>query len=528
MMSSVHSLGISQRLRSALSEMGVDTPSPLQQRAIPVLLELDADVIVRYPEATESVFVYGPALIQRMDFDFNDIQALVLVPDSQRAEEVTELLGEFARYLSRLQVVCLSGGSASANSKRLRGGAHIVVSDGENLEKLVDQKLVDFSQVQICVVESEFFDASKNVSLFSRIIENLPGDFLLWAIDRDDPQSPVQREEYGRTIAIVLDERSSRGKDIIEIEHGYCIIRPQERANGVKRLIDAYPLWRGLIYCRTESDANYVYEQLREDGVNIDIYDGMSEISDVAWLVGTDFSGIEESYLSSANTLIHYGLPDEPDEFFERLKLIKDDGLHKRSLVIATLKDVERIQRLEKVYEISFEQRLLPDIDEIVNNNISGLADRLGSVHSGFLEGNPAFRELLSNLEKYSREEIVGKFIALEVRRYVNMYADDDFAIERDLSARKERESYKRLFINLGGMDGFDWRGIKDYIREKTGLPREEILNVDVKRKFSFFTVSCENAARITELMKEDFYQGRRISVEYSSNPDIDTLSNFI
>lgn len=514
-MTSYYSLGLSERLQHALQDIGFDEPTDFQIKVIPTLVQFESDMIVRTEHLEQDVAtVYGPALIQRIDLDFKDTQAIVLVPDNERAVKVAEGFNKLASYLPKFKVTHVANLAIQDKMRVLRKGTHVLVATAEDVQDLIIRKSIDLSQVTIEVVEPGVVGDQAEVLAIN---EAIPGDRHIWLLENE-----VESAFKSKLTDPIVIADATVHENLEALEHSYCVVRPKLRVKALKRLIDAYPSWTGIVYCRTSSDANFIYNQLHSEGVSVAVVDAFNNAEnqyDADWLIGTDFMGLHNE-LSNINTIIHYGLPDSSNEFLERIKLLDNGGNNNRSLVIATLKDVSRIKRLTQLLQLETEERLLPALNEIIQNQLLGLPERVEAVDPEIVQHLPFGGEVAKQLDEYSKEELVQRLMALELERFRLLYDEG----EREQISEAGQQGYRRLFINLGTMDGFDWKDIKDYIRNRTELRKDEVLNVDVKRKFSFFTVAAQHADLLTSKFKDDTYNGRNISVEYSSNPDDNAL----
>src|SRR6476620_12790567 len=126
-MISFKELGLSPQIQQALDELGFDEPTPIQEQAIPELLD-GHDVIGQAQTGTGKTAAFGLPMLQYIDPSSEETQALVLTPTRELCIQVTQALRAYAEHLP-VEVVAVFGGQPIAQqAPRLRAGAHVIVA----------------------------------------------------------------------------------------------------------------------------------------------------------------------------------------------------------------------------------------------------------------------------------------------------------------------------------------------------------------------------------------------------------------
>jgi ATP-dependent RNA helicase DeaD len=288
-----------------------------------------------------------------------------------------------------------------------------------------------------------------------------------------------------------------------------------------------------VVFCRTKRDTQRVAEKLIEDGYNAgalhgdlsqnqrDLVMGAFRKNQIQLLVATDVAarGID---VDDITHVINYQLPDEIETYTHRSGRTGRAGKFGVSMVIITRSEHGKIKRIEKKINQKFLEKTIPSGLEICEIQLYHLANKIRSTEidqeiTGFL---PAIEDVLEGLD---RNELIKKIFTVEFSRYYSYYQN-----KRELSSGTERANTgknetsgdsARFFINLGERDGFDWKSLKDFLRKKIGLEREDLHKVDVKGSFSFFNADKAVSGLITESLSSFEHNGRTIKVEMSNAP---------
>src|SRR5690606_20649922 len=153
-MQSFESLGLSSEIVEAVKRLGFESPTPVQSKAIPVLLEGDKDVVSLAQTGTGKTAAFGLPLIQLVDEDTFGTQALVLAPTRELCLQITNDFENFSRSVKRLNIVSVYGGASITDQiRKVKKGAHIIVATPGRLMDLLGRRVVNLASIQYLVLD---------------------------------------------------------------------------------------------------------------------------------------------------------------------------------------------------------------------------------------------------------------------------------------------------------------------------------------------------------------------------------------
>ena len=157
-------LGLSSDILKAVSEIGFETPSEIQEKSIPVLLESDKDYVGLAQTGTGKTAAFGLPMIQQIDTDFRAIQGLILCPTRELCLQIAKELASYSKYSDGVKVVAVYGGASISDQIRdIKKGANIIVGTPGRTIDLINRRALKFDQVSKVVLDEA--DEMLNLSL---------------------------------------------------------------------------------------------------------------------------------------------------------------------------------------------------------------------------------------------------------------------------------------------------------------------------------------------------------------------------
>ncbi|HNE81489.1 MAG TPA: DEAD/DEAH box helicase, partial [Flavobacteriales bacterium] len=137
-------LGIRPEILAAITELGFETPTPVQEKAIPHLLSSEQDVVALAQTGTGKTAAFGLPLLHAIDPELRQVQALVLAPTRELCVQITRDLGNFSKNLPGVRCVPVYGGANIREQMRgIQRGANVVVATPGRLTDLIDRGAID-------------------------------------------------------------------------------------------------------------------------------------------------------------------------------------------------------------------------------------------------------------------------------------------------------------------------------------------------------------------------------------------------
>ncbi|HLN95080.1 MAG TPA: DEAD/DEAH box helicase, partial [Flavobacterium sp.] len=165
-------LGLNESLLQAVRDMGFENPSEVQEKAIPLLLERDTDIVALAQTGTGKTAAFGFPLIQKIDADRRNTQALILSPTRELCLQITNEIKQYSKYIKGLHTVAVYGGASITEQARdVRKGAQIIVATPGRMQDMINRGLVDISQINYCILDEA--DEMLNMGFYEDIVSIL-------------------------------------------------------------------------------------------------------------------------------------------------------------------------------------------------------------------------------------------------------------------------------------------------------------------------------------------------------------------
>lgn len=523
-------LGLDEPILKAISDMGFETPSEIQQKAIPTLLANGADMVALAQTGTGKTAAFGFPLLQLIDTDSRVTQGLILSPTRELCLQIASELRNYAKYLPKVNVVAVYGGaSIEEQARSLKKGAQIIVATPGRMQDMIRRNFVDISHINYCVLDEA--DEMLNMGFYediTAILSHTPQEKSTWLFSATMPNevAKIARKFMRKPIEITVGTRNQATNTV---QHEYYIVSGRHRYQALKRLADANPDIFSVVFCRTKRDTQAVAEKLIEDGYNAaalhgDLSQNQRDLvmksfraRQIQMLVATDVAarGID---VDDITHVIHYQLPDEIETYNHRSGRTGRAGKSGISMVILPKSEVKKIKTIEKMIGQPFEQKQLPSGMEICEIQLYHLANNLKNT-----EVNPAIDDYLpaiyKELKNVDRDELIKKIFSVEFTRFFNYYKNaENLSVENERESRSGGSSDEvRYFINIGERDGYDWKSLKDFLKATLNLGRDDVFKVDVKNSFSFFNTDADLSDLVMSTFTDFQMDGRFINVELST-----------
>ncbi|MEH6536590.1 MAG: DEAD/DEAH box helicase [Psychroserpens sp.] len=537
-MSTFQELGLNEDLLHAITDLGFETPSDVQAKAIPILLEGDTDLVALAQTGTGKTAAFGFPMLQKINVDSRTTQGLILSPTRELCLQITNEIKLYGKYCKGLNVVAIYGGASIQDQARaVKRGAQIIVATPGRMKDMISRNMVDISKIEYSVLDEA--DEMLNMGFYediTDILSHTPEDKNTWLFSATMPKevSNIARKFMDSPIEITV---GNRNESTSQVSHEYYLVNARDRYQALKRLSDANPDIFSVIFCRTKRDTQKVAENLIEDGYSAgalhgDLSQNQRDMvmksfrnKQIQMLVATDVAarGID---VDDITHVINYQLPDEPEIYTHRSGRTGRAGKTGISMVIVSKSEVRKIKSIERIIKKEFEKKEIPDGMEICEVQLMSLASKIHNT-----EVNHEIDKYLTSInqlfEDTDKDELIKKFFSVEFTRFFNYYQktknlnaasssrDSEGESGRDYGGSKNESRY---FINVGRKDGYDWMKLKDFLKEVLELGRDDVFKVDVKESFSFFNTEKESQEKVLAFFTDFKHDGRFVNVEVSED----------
>ena len=548
---SFEALGIEESLLQGINALGFTEPTPIQEKAIPILLSGTKDFVGLAQTGTGKTAAFGLPLLQLVDSEARHPQALVVCPTRELCMQITKDIAKFSLHKKSIKSVAVYGGASIGDQIRdLKRGVQIVVATPGRLIDLIERKAINLENINYIVLD----EADEMLNMGFRediefILGNTPNRNSIWLFSATMPSEVKQvSKRFMTTPAEVTIGKANAANE--KIDHQYYTTSGVNRYHTLKRIIDFNPGIYGIIFTRTKADAQSITESLIREGYDIEALHGdltqaqrdkvMARFREknLQLLIATDVAarGID---VQGITHVINYELPDDPEVYTHRSGRTGRAGKSGICISIISQREAYRLRQIEKLLNSRFHKLDIPSGKDVCRKQFFHFIDKMLKAdisHGEYETYIPLLREKFVDMEK---EEILTRVAALEFDRFLQYYENaadlnvrDDRRTERTSDRFNERSTdrresggrrversssdrggagYKKLFINLGTKDGFYKASFLQFILDLSDLKKEVLGKIDMKEMNSWVEIETGVANQMIKMIDGKKFKGRQI-----------------
>lgn len=527
---SFEELGIEPTIRKAISDLGFETPTPIQAEAIPLLIGNKNDLIGLAQTGTGKTAAFGLPLIQYASSESSVTTALILSPTRELCVQIAKDLRNFTKYKPGIRVVPIYGGaSIEGQLKELKQGAQIIVATPGRMVDMLNRKRADVSHIDTLVLDEA--DEMLNMGFkdeLDSILENTPTAkrTLLFSATMSRDVERIARNFMHDPVEITMGRKNEGAENV---SHVYYLVHARDRYVALKRIADYNPNIYSIIFCRTRRETQEIADKLMKDGYNADALHGdLSQVQrdyvmqkfrlrNLQMLVATDVAarGLDVENLTH---IINYNLPDDSEQYTHRSGRTGRAGKSGTSIAIINMKEKYKIKNIEKIIGKKFKKEPVPSGRDICEKQLFNHIDRMEKVDVFNEEIESFLPTIYKKLEWLERDELIKRFVSIEFNYFLDYYKDaHDINVD---SAKKDfiRNSSEmcRFFLNLGRKDDLTPQMLIGMVNDISRRLSIRIGKIDIMHSFSFFEAEETYKDTIIKSFNKKQFKGRKIFVEES------------
>ncbi|MBC6489982.1 DEAD/DEAH box helicase [Flavihumibacter stibioxidans] len=540
-------LGLDERLVKATTALGFVNPTPIQEKAIPILLSGTTDMVGLAQTGTGKTAAFGLPLLQLIQSTDKFPQALIVCPTRELCMQIVHEMEVFKKFMTGINLVAVYGGTPIGGQIReIKRGVQIVVATPGRLIDLIERKAINLEQIKYVVLDEA--DEMLNMGFqddIEFILKNTPQRESTWLFSATmPPEIKKVSKRYMKDPKEVQVGKVNTGNK--NIDHQYFVTSAQHRYEALKRLIDFNPGMYGIIFTRTKMDAQEIAEKLTREGYDIDALHGdltqaqrdkvMGQFRDksLQLLIATDVAarGIDVKEITH---VINFELPDDIEVYTHRSGRTGRAGKTGVCMSIIHSRETFRLRQIEKIVQAPFHKLEIPTGKDVCRKQFFYFMDKLLQTdisHGNYESYVPMLEEKFADM---SKEDILKRVAAMEFDRFLKYYENaEDLNIRDEKRARqagprefgardqargrepRSREyagsgNFTKLFVNLGTKDGFYKASFLQYILDLSDLRKEVLGRVDMKEMNSWIEIDKTSAQKMIKAIDGKTYKGRKI-----------------
>jgi len=374
-------LGLENFLIDALDVLDIKTPTSIQTKAIPVILNQKQDVVALAKTGTGKTAGFGLPLLQGIDTQNNSIQAIVLAPTRELGQQIFKNLTDFSSKKPEISIASIVGGiPIKPQIERLKKDTHVVIATPGRLIDLLQREAIDISETSLLVLD----EADEMIAVLKEgldtIIASLPKKrrTLLFTATMSGSIKQMVQNYLSKHVVDIQADMETLGHQ--GIDHQYVVVKPIEKLEVLMHFLNTKEGQRGIIFCKTKAAVNKLAKKLAinkfssgalhgslTQGIRDRIM-GQFREGHIDILIATDLAarGIDVKQISY---VVQYHLPDTYDAYVHRSGRTARAGAKGLSLSVIQEEELADIPDLEQELSISFSKMQKVDALAIEENN---------------------------------------------------------------------------------------------------------------------------------------------------------------
>ncbi|SDF18559.1 DEAD/DEAH box helicase [Dyella sp. 333MFSha] len=435
-------LALDANVVRALTEVGYETPSPIQAATIPALLE-GRDVIGQAQTGTGKTAAFALPVLSRIDLRAgNKPQALVLAPTRELAIQVAEAFQKYATYLPGFQVLPIYGGqSYGPQLQGLKRGAQIVVGTPGRVIDHLDKGTLDLSALRFLVLdEADEMLRMGFIDDVEKLLQATPEgrQVALFSATMPAPIRRIAQTYLKDPVEVTIKNKTTTAANI---RQRYWWVSGVHKLDALTRILEAESFDAMIVFTRTKSATEELASKLQARGfaaaaINGDIAQAQRErvidqlkTGKLDILIATDVAarGLDVERISH---VLNYDIPHDTESYVHRIGRTGRAGRSGEAILFVTPREKNLLRQIERATRQPIEQMQLPTIEAVndtrVNKFNQKISDTLATGDLGL------FQQLV---EKYEQEHNVP---AIEIAAALAKIAQGDQPLLLEPPAKRE------------------------------------------------------------------------------------------
>ena len=518
-------LDLYPQILRAIQEMGFEEATPIQCKAIPVVME-GVDVIGQAQTGTGKTAAFGIPLLMKVDPHNKKTQAIVLCPTRELAIQVAEEVRNLAKYMHGVKVLPVYGGQDIVKQIRsLKGGAQIIIGTPGRVMDHLRRKTIKCEEVNTIVLD----EAEEMLNMGFRedietVLEYIPEErqTVLFSATMPKPILDITKkyQKDAVTIKVVKKELT-----VPNIEQYYYDVKRKDKVEVLSRLLDVYDPKLSLVFCNTKrmvdeltnalQGRGYFAEglhgdmkQMQRDRVMNHFRNGNTEI-----LVATDVAarGID---VDDVEAVFNFDVPQDDEYYVHRIGRTGRAGRTGRSFTFVKGKEVYKLKDIQRYCKTKILAQKIPSMEDVVQVRLEKIMDRIDTIiEEEDLTKMVNMIESQVNESDYTAMDIAAAFLKMAL-------------LGEEESAQKSMENFEfgdtgaeeegmvRLFINIGKKQHVKPGDILGAITGESGMPGKLVGAIDMYDKYTFVEVPREYGKEVLKAMSNSKIKGKSINIE--------------
>lgn len=369
---------IDSRILRAVEEMGFEEMTPIQEEAIPVLLE-GRDVIGQAQTGTGKTAAFGIPVLQNIDALDRSLQAVILCPTRELAIQAAEELHKFAKYMHGIRILAIYGGQEiSRQIRALKGGVQVIVGTPGRVMDHMRRHTLKMDKVKMMVLDEA--DEMLNMGFredIETILKGIPSKHQTALFSATMPKPILEITDTYQKDAVYL-KMTQKELTIDLVKQYFYRVTNEIKVEVTCRVLDVHGIKRSLIFCNTKKMVDELNETLKNrgyaaEGLHGDLSQSQRDVvmnrfrsGNLEILIATDVAarGID---VDDVDAVINYDLPQDIEYYVHRIGRTGRAGREGKSFSLVGNKEMFRLREIEKVCHTTVEELRVPSAKDVID-----------------------------------------------------------------------------------------------------------------------------------------------------------------
>ena len=366
-------LGIRKEVNHTLKSLGILAPTPIQERTIPAILE-GQDVIAQAQTGTGKTLAFVLPILEKINVSKTDIQALILTPTRELAQQITKEIKKMIENIEGVQVLAVYGGQDVEHQlKKLKGAQHIVVATPGRILDHIRRETIDLSTIEMLVLDEA--DQMLHMGFLPEVDDIIYETLSTRQTLLFSATMPSEIKSLAKKYMVNPQTIEVKAKKVTVEEIDQIVIETTDRRKQATLLylLKEYQPFLGIIFCRTKIRAKKLYDALVEKGYLVDELHGdltqakrekaMKRFREAKtqFLVATDVAarGLD---VEGVTHVFNYDIPHDVESYVHRIGRTGRAGGKGVALTLVAPKDMDFLRMIEKGINQRLEKRVIKGI----------------------------------------------------------------------------------------------------------------------------------------------------------------------
>jgi len=363
-------LEIKQEIKQALKELGFEDMFPIQENAIPPMME-GKNVVGQAKTGTGKTAAFGVPMLNNLDPNSGHVEGFVLAPTRELAQQITDDINTYGRHTKIWATPIYGGVSIRGQFSELRKNPTIVVGTPGRIMDHMRRGTLDLRNVTMVVLDEA--DRMFDMGFFEDIdwiMSQLPRrkQVSLWSATIDERTQRLSARFMPDAVTVNMSRDEIA---LTTIKQYYMVLAAHEREDALQRLIEYFDIDRGIVFCRTKYMVDRLSSNLRRAGISAEPLHGdftqarrqqmldTFRDGDYDLLIATELAarGLD---IADVPFIINYDIPDDPNMYFHRVGRTARAGKEGTAITFVMPDQEMELERIKAITQTELEKFALP------------------------------------------------------------------------------------------------------------------------------------------------------------------------